>query len=255
MNKLIWMLCLSLMFLACPAHAADPVILFDQGHGQQFVVENGRSLDLSGLASLFMDAGGLVKTSRQPLSTASLLGVDVLIISGPFAPISPEEIEVVTAFVEKGGKLAVMAHIAQPIAPLLQRLNVSISSVAIAEQERIIGTNARDFMVTDLSEHPLTKGLDMFAVYGSWALLDRGEANQTVARTSSRAWADLNQNGILNDKDAQQAFSLIITGRLGQGHFAVFADDAIFQNQFLRGGNKVLGENLARWFCLQQEAI
>jgi hypothetical protein len=34
-----------------------------------------------------------------------------------------------------------------------------------------------------------------------------------------------------------------------QGAFAIFGDDAIFQNKFLNGGNLFLGRNLARWFC------
>jgi hypothetical protein len=29
----------------------------------------------------------------------------------------------------------------------------------------------------------------------------------------------------------------------------LFGDDAIFQNQFLTGGNAVLGKNLARWLA------
>jgi len=72
---------------------------------------------------------------------------------------------------------------------------------------------------------------------------------ETVARTSSDAWVDLNGNKILNEKDARQSFALVVAGGLGQEQFAVFGDDAVFQNRFLKGGNLLLGRNLARWFC------
>ena len=72
---------------------------------------------------------------------------------------------------------------------------------------------------------------------------------ETVARNSKDSWVDLNRNKILNEKDAKQSFSLVVAGGLGHGQFAVFGDDAIFQNRFLKGGNLLLGRNLARWFC------
>ena len=234
---------------------ADCIVLFDQGHGQQFLVEKNRPLDLSELATLFINEGATITTSREKISPKVLSGVDILIISGPFAPLLESEIQTILQFVRDGGKLALMAHIAQPIARLIHELGGVISSAALYEQKNIIGTNSRDFMVSQLTHHPLTNGLDTFAAYGTWALMGEKEGVQEIARTSDDAWVDLNMNGVLNDRDAKQAFAIILAGEIGLGKFVIFGDDALFQNQFLQGGNRILGQNLARWFCSLKQTI
>ncbi len=66
------------------ADATKPVVLFDQGHGQTFVIEKSSDLHLSGLANLFREAGFKVKTGRQTITSDILSDVDGLVISGPF---------------------------------------------------------------------------------------------------------------------------------------------------------------------------
>ena len=44
-----------------------------------------------------------------------------------------------------------------------------------------------------------------------------------------------------------QSFAVVLAGHRGRGWFAVFGDDAIFQNQFLVGGNLALATNLVTW--------
>ncbi|MFH1216073.1 MAG: DUF4350 domain-containing protein [Pseudomonadota bacterium] len=228
---------------------AGPVVLFDQAHAQQFLVEKDRPLDLSGLADVFIDQGAEIRTSDKPLSDQTLGDVDVLIISGPFAPISTAEVVAIMKFVYRGGKLAVMAHISQPLMNLMPQLGIAVSSAAVSEQENVIGANPRDFQIKDLSPHPLTRDLESFNVYGGWALLHKKKEITIVGRTSPRAWVDLNQNGELNEKDAVQSFSMALAGEAGKGSFVVFGDDAIFQNQFLKDGNLKLARNMAIWFC------
>ncbi|MBU0664504.1 MAG: DUF4350 domain-containing protein [Proteobacteria bacterium] len=246
-SRYAWFL-LFLFFLPASA-TAGPTVLFDQSHGQRFLIAKNGPLDLSQFASLFSNESATLIVSDKQLTTDSLSDIDILIISGPFLPITEPEINAIAQFIDQGGRLAIMAHISSPLTALLQRLEVSISSAPIYEQQNILNNNGRDFMVNRLDDHPLTQDLDGFMVYGCWALMGRGKNMQAIASTSQDAWVDLNNNGILNEKDAKQAFSLIVVGKLGQGSFAVFGDDAIFQNQFLTGGNLLLARNLARWFC------
>ncbi len=237
------------LFLIPASVVAGPVVLFDQGHGQHFLIAKNGPMDLSQFASLLTHEKATLLVSDKQLTTDSLADVDILIISGPFLPITEPEINAIIQFLDQGGRLAIMAHIASPLMPLLHRLEISISSAPIHEQQNFLKDNSRDFMVNRLENHPLTQNLDGFMVYGSWALMGRGKNTQEIAHTSQEAWVDLNNNGILNEKDAKQAFSLIVVGKLGQGSFALFGDDAMFQNQFLTGGNLLLGQNLAGWLC------
>ncbi len=255
MNSLKTALFLTFFLFVTQIAQAGSVVLFDQSHGQQFLVEKNRSLDLSGLADLFSQEGATIRTSSEPISEELLHDVDVLIISGPFAPIVEKEVNAILKFVHQGGRLAVMAHITQPLGALLSELGVVVSSLAVSEQENIIGTNAKNFTITKLTPHTLTRDLTSINIYGGWALLNTKMNIEIIASTSHKAWVDQNQNGQLNEGDAMQSFAMVLAGKLGQGKFAVFGDDAIFQNQFLKDGNLILGRNLAVWFLGEKKAI
>jgi hypothetical protein len=250
MCKILTVLTLGL-FLCLPALAtAAPVVLFDEGHAQQFKVAGDRPLDLSGLAAVFTAAGYQLRTTTQALDATVLADVDALVISGPFQPIQPAEVAAIRAFIGRGGGLAVMLHIAPPADGLLEALEVAFSNGTINEKANIIGDNPLDFKVTDLvAGHPLTAGLASFALYGGWALQPTAPGTEVLARTSAHAWIDLNRDRILNQGDAMQPFAVLVAGTSGQGRYAVFGDDAIFQNRFLTEENRQMADNLARWLA------
>ena len=239
---------LTLFFSTVQAHSGTKV-LFDQGHGQRFLIERGGDLDLSLLAGTFRDLGHEVSTTSAPLTEKLLAGIDILLISGPFQPYSREEIEVVTHFVERGGAVCITLHIAPPLFSLLRRLGVDHSNSIIHEEEGVIEANSLDFRVTRLEKHPLFQGISQFSLYGAWALLDKRAGVRSIARTSPSAWVDLNGNGRFDPGDARQSFAVAVAGESGKGRFVVFGDDAIFQNKFLKEENLLLARNLALWLA------
>ncbi len=241
---------LALLLPAIQAGAAPPprpVVLFDQGHGQHFVVEQDGPLQLSGLAEVFTSQGATVRTGAEPLTAQRLQDVRALVISGPFKGFSRAEQDAIVNFLFAGGRLALMLHIPMPVSNLLNRLHIYASNGAIREEKGLLAGKPMDFLVTDLASHPLTRGLDTIAVYGCWALLNADAQARIVARTSARAWVDLNRNGRRDPGDPQQVLGVVAVGRLGRGAYAVFGDDAMFQNQFLSGNNARLAKNLAAW--------
>ena len=232
--------------------AQAPRALFDQGHRQAFLIEQQGPLQLSGLAEVMHEQGGQVASSQQPLSEQLLAGVEALIISGPFQPYSPAEIDSIISFVNRGGKLAIMLHLNQTLLPLLHRLGVDAGNLVINEQQNQLDGKTIDFKVTHFVPHPLTKGLDQFTIYGGWPLQTFAPPGKPLASSSPHSWVDLNQDRQLGQLDLMQPFAVLIAGELGQGRFAVFADDAIFQNRFLTGGNRQLAKNLAAWLLGSQ---
>ncbi|MDT8440638.1 MAG: DUF4350 domain-containing protein [Desulfuromonadales bacterium] len=236
-----------ILMLICTLAQAQPVVLFDEGHGQRFLPGQSGPLHLSGLADVLREAGFRVQSTPAPLSHTLLRNVDLLVISGAFTPLQPHEIDAVQAFVASGGGLAVMLHIAPPLAGLLHRLEVDFTNGTLREENHVLGGNPLDFRVTDLAEQPLFVGLDGFAVYGSWALRGTVPRVAELARTSARSWVDLNRNDRLDNGDGQQPFAVLVGGSLGDGRFAVFGDDALFQNRYLDQDNRQLAINLARW--------
>lgn len=231
--------------------AAQKTVLFDEGHGQKFLVEQKGPLDLSELSKLFQNQGLHIKTSKGKITNDILARVDALVISGAFLPFTSTEIETIIRFVEKGGRLCIMIHIGSPVADLLHRLNVSISNGVVHEQENQIHNKDLDFYVTKLALNEIMRGVKRFRIFGGWALLNTDKNSKIIAQTSAKAWVDLNRNDKLDKGDALQSFGLVIVGNWRAGQFVVFGDDAIFQNQFLTGENALLGKNLSRW--LQEE--
>ncbi|WP_298036705.1 DUF4350 domain-containing protein [uncultured Desulfuromonas sp.] len=247
---IFWALILGSVFCGQGAWGREgATVLFDQGHGQPFRVEQSGPLQLSNLADLFREEGVRVATTSESLSGPFLSKADALVISGSFVPLSPPEVEAVAAFVERGGRLCVMLHIGPPLNTLLDRLGVAASNGVIRERENLIGGEALNFRVTRLESHGLSAGLEEFHLYGAWALTNLGDNASVLARTGPEAWVDLNRDEQFGGRDAVQSFGVAVAGELGKGAFVVFGDDALFQNRFLGKENRALGRNLARWLA------
>jgi hypothetical protein len=231
------------------ASAAGPVVLFDEGHGQRFFAGGKGELDLSGLAAAFRAAGLQVRTNSGALDARALTGVSALVISGAFAPLTAAEVEAVHGFLDGGGRLALMLHIGQPLQGLLGKMNIQFSRGPIHESDGLIGTRGVDFSVTRFEPHALTSGLGSLSVFGCWALQTGSPWATVIARTSPRAWLDSDGDGRFSPGEPVGAQGMIVAGTQGAGAFAVFGDDAMFQNRFLKAYNTDAAGRLARWLA------
>ncbi len=238
-----------LLLLPVTAMAGSPNLLFDQSHRQAFLAEGSGPLQLSGLAATFQRHNINVAVSTDQLTSSTLENFNSLVISGAFAPHSEAEIAAILEFLNRGGKLAVMVHIGQPLLPLLHKLGVDVGNMVIHEKPDQLRARSIDFTVTSFKQHPLTNGLKQFSIYGGWPLQVLEQQRQVLATSSPHSWIDTNQDQQLTTGDRINPFAVMISGDYGRGSFVVFADDAIFQNKFLQGGNKTLAENLAGWLA------
>lgn len=229
-----------------------PVALFDQGHGQRFIVERKDRLDLSTMADVFVAQGYTVRGTYGELTPERLKDVDALIISGPLSAITEAEAANILSMLDRGGSLAVMMHIAPTLAPLMDRLGVAATRGSINETSSfLINSDAKNFYAEGLAGHPLFEGVNMFDLYGSWGLIAAREGVTILARTSNGAWVDENLDGIYNEGEARGELGLVAEGMAGKGRFVVFGDDAIFQNIFIVDDNLALARNLAKWLKSQ----
>lgn len=237
------------LLFSAPSAAAPPTVLFDQGHGQVFTIEKEGELQLGKLGNRLRSNGWQVAATTEPLTHQSLATADALIISGAFHPLTRKEIEAVGNFLQNGGHLAVMLHIAPPLATLLEGLGVTFPNGVVRESDhsRIISGEPLNFRVSNLGDHPLTENSTHFSVYGAWPLFPAKENIRMIAMTSPKAWVDLNRDHTLSPGDMVGEFATLIAGNVGEGEFVIFADDAVFQNRYLTGENERLADNLSRW--------
>lgn len=240
-------LCSLILSLYVSYSFAAPLVLFDEGHAQQFLIGRSGDLDLSRLASIYQEQGAVVSSSMEELNKASLTAVDVLVISGPFRPLTDAEVEAVVDFIQAGGGLAVLLHIAPPVRDLLSRLEVDYTNGTLREARDLIDDNPQNFKVTSLAEHPLTAGLKSFSIYGAWALRGTASHSAILAETGEKSWVDLDRDRKFSSNDAVQPFGVMVAGEIGKGRYVVIGDDALFQNRFLDDSNRQLAINLIHW--------
>ena len=143
---------------AWPANAGT--LLFDKGHGERFLLDRSGPLDLSILGTILRNHGLNITATDAALSSDHLAAADGIIMSGPFAPATAAEIDALVRFVERGGRLAIMLHIGKPMADLIQRLGVDVSTGVIHERHDIIGGDPVNFRVSRIRPHPLFKGME-----------------------------------------------------------------------------------------------
>lgn len=240
---------LLLFAMTCTAVAAgkSPVVLFDEAHGEQFLPLQEGTLALTELGRIFTAQGFTIRSAKEPLTPALLAEVDAVVISGPFTPFATTEIDALYAFVEQGGHLSIMLHVAPITSQLLSRFGVIHANGVIREDPTAqIDGEAINFRVTRLAQEPLFAGIAHFAAYGCWALATEGSLARIVASSGENSWIDLNKDRRYSEQDAMQSFGIIALGEVGKGNFVIFGDDAIFQNRFLTGTNRQLAENLVQ---------
>jgi hypothetical protein len=247
----VLLLCLLTILPSVSCVSAAPVVLFDESLAQQFLTGKSGDLDLSELAALYQEHGSVVTRSAEKLTKSSLAQVDVLVISGPFRPLTDAEIGAVVGFVESGGGLAVMLHIAPPVRDLLHHLEVDYTNGTLRETHDTIDGNPLNFKVASLAKHPLMSGLESFSVYGAWALRGTASHVRVLAKTGPMSWVDLDRDNSFSKNDAAQPFGVLVAGELGKGRYVVVGDDALFQNRFLVGSNRQLAVNLVDWLGRQ----
>ena len=240
---------LLLLISSVPTFAYHPRVLFDQGHGQAFVIEKDADLHLSKLARTFVDQGFEVSSTNHPLTAELLDKTDALVISGAFKPFAASEIAEIHRFVERGGRLTVMIHIGSPVLSLLQRLGVDVANYVIREELEVIDNDPLNFRTSTLQPHRLTLGLKNFSLYGSWPVRPLTSSGKILAYSSTSSWVDLTGDKRQTPGDVVQAFGVLVGNRIAQGELLVFGDDAIFQNRFLHGSNQDLANNLGSWFA------
>ncbi|KPJ99602.1 MAG: hypothetical protein AMJ60_04460, partial [Desulfobacterales bacterium SG8_35] len=100
------MICFSVIttVIVCSGNEQFPAgkVLFDEAHGQKFLVNDTGPLGLSGLAAVFSRQGFSLSTNSAPLDQQTLADIDILVISGSFVPYSSGEISAIQKFLSEG---------------------------------------------------------------------------------------------------------------------------------------------------------
>ncbi|MBE9528438.1 MAG: hypothetical protein IME99_04290 [Proteobacteria bacterium] len=224
-------------------------VAFDASHGEIFSPAGTGTLHYSDFNKEFVDAGAATYISKEPITVETLSKYNTYIIAGPTQEFTEAEIGAFHQYVAHGGNLLVLLHISSPVARLTESFGILVSNVVISEGVDIIKDESQDFYVTRLADHPVTKGIQRLAVYGTWGLMAEADAT-SLANTSKEAWGDANRNRTFDEGEQKAQYTLIAANsRRGAGNVLVVADDAPFANLFYNTAeNRTLGKNIVEWF-------
>ncbi len=223
-------------------------VAFDLAHKEIFSPLVDGPLHYSKFYKMIKKSGASVGVNKMALAPGTLKGFDAYVIAGPSKKFSPGELIELREFVHDGGSLLVLLHISEPVARLTEQFGIIVSNFVISEHRGTIKKKSQDFYVKNFYPHPVTKGLKKIAVFGTWGLMPE-RAGAVVAKTSKKAWADLNRNREFDKNEQEQSFGIIGVSEYGEGKVVVVADDAPFANRFItKADNRKLARNIIRWF-------
>jgi len=167
----------------------------------------------------------------------------VAVIVAPDEPYEAAEVRHIAAFLERGGTLLV-ADRNGTADDLLERVGATA---------RLDGAPLRDDrthyrgpalpVATNVSEHPLTAGVDALTLNHGTAVV-AGDSTVLVA-TSEFAYLDDDRNGEVDDDESLASYPVATTETVGAGRVVVVSDGSAFINVMAdRPGNRAFATNV-----------
>ncbi len=221
---------------------------YDQFWGYGYAAE-----EIQKIASLDIKSSGTI-------SYSTLKNYDVLIIASLSENYSSEEVDAIKKFVENGGGLLLLAgpqfsnNKVSLDFNVLFRTNAVIADESSRKPEGLGGVSFSDasyFYVDNITDHPLTKGIEKIVLLFGIPILNFG-SGKVLARTSTSSWADDGDGIKQADEDSGPFDILVAMENIGKGRAVFFGGSFSFFNivavseegnlDFLTNAVKWLGE-------------
>jgi gliding motility-associatede transport system auxiliary component len=184
----------------------QPKVYFTQGHGEKDTTSADRSGYNSISAALTSD-NFVVDKVVLAQQTAVPADADVLIIAGPHTDFLAPELDMLKAYLAKGGKvLMLLDPVLKPDQPQLTGLEAVVKDWAITPGHdivldvsgmgRLIGTDESVPVAASYPPHPITQGFNLltaFPLARSMTPIDggvNGRTAQPIIETSRSSWAE-----------------------------------------------------------------
>ena len=173
-------------------------VYFLSGHGEKALDEAGPK----GYSTISNDLDGQnYQVKKLLLMEASNIPSDaaVLVVAGPEKDPFPEELDLIDAYLKKGGRLLALIEpeMAPEFAAFLERYQVGTRrDIIVDKMSRLFGADYLMPLVAEYADHPVTKDFKLtsfFPLARSVTPLDKavpGVKVETLARTSDQAWGE-----------------------------------------------------------------
>ncbi len=269
-----------------------PKVYFVTGHGEASVDAAAGSPGDRGL-SLLSEA---LKRENMATEGASLLSgevpadADVIAIVGPTRAYTEPEIEALGAYLDEGGRLLVaLDPLIEPAGTMRPtRLEAMLAERGVLVHDDLVVDPSRRLPFYDLSavyledfpSHPITRGLEGFAVLFTVArsLSSEGDSAVALVRTSDEGWGENNLGMLLRGEpvaygEGDNAGPAVVgmavegtTAPVGEGdaemaeesgfRLVVFGDsDFMSDLDISNAGNLILATNAFNWLTARESLV
>lgn len=272
-----------------------PKVYFVSGHGEASIEGGGGgALSDRSLAAL----GEVLKRDNIEAEDTSLMGgsvpedADVLAIIGPTRAFTDNEIQVLGAFLDGGGRLMVCldpliepSGVMRPtrLEGFLEERGIEVGDNLVIDPSRKLPFyDLSAVYLTDFPSHPVTQGLEGVAVLFTIARSispAEGSDGQAIVETSSEGWGESNLGQLLagepvaqDDTDAPGpvAVGVVIEGSAEPAELAseeevpeprdyrlvVFGDSEFMTDfEISNAGNLILATNAFNWLAAREHAL
>ena len=198
----------------------QPKVYFTQGHGEKDINSADRG-GYNAINAALKNDNFLVETLVLAQQTAVPADADVVIVAGPKTDFLQPEIDMLKAYLDKGGKLFLMLDpVIKPDAPKPTQLVALLKEWAILAGDdvvvdvsgmgRLIGTDEAVPVAASYPSHPITQNFSLltaFPLARSMTPIEggvNGRNAQRIVETSKSAWGETNLKGLTSGQPAKQ---------------------------------------------------
>ena len=253
-------------------------LVFLEGHGERHPYREA-NYDFSLLATELASKGYTIESLNLTQANSVPDNTDVLILASPKVPLLTGEIEILRAYIERGGNLLWLADPEQASDGLFlleEQFGISfLPGIIVDPNSQLMGLNRVDFaLVAEYPRHPITQDLSSLSLFpqaqalefngdGSWQL-------KVFLQSDERSW---NETGELRgeifkgDDDDESSGPLNIgltlmrslqgdNGEPYEQRTAIIGDADFVSNRYLgNGSNLEIGLNLVNWLSHDDNLI
>ena len=186
----------------------QPKVYFTQGHGEKDTTSAERT-GFNGISAALTSDNFVVDKTVLAQQTSVPTDADVLVIAGPRTDFLQPEIDMLKAYLAKGGKLFIMLDpVIKSEAPkpvLLQALLKEWGLEAgddlvldVSGMGRLIGTDESVPVAASYPPHPITQNFNLLTAFPLTRSMTpmkggvNGRTAQTIVETSPRSWGETN---------------------------------------------------------------
>jgi ABC-type uncharacterized transport system involved in gliding motility auxiliary subunit len=197
----------------------QPKVYFTQGHGEKDTASADRT-GFNAITGALTSDNFVVDKIVLAQVTAVPADADVLVVAGPKTDFLGPEIDILKAYLARGGKLFVMldpvlkADQAQPAAlqALLKDWGIDAGNDVVLDVSgmgRLIGTDESVPVAASYPSHPITENFQLLTAYPlarSMSPIEGGTNGHTAQRlveTSRSSWAETNLKGLNGSEPAK----------------------------------------------------